>query len=348
MMHEMYMQRCLMLARLGAGRVAPNPMVGAVLVHEGIIIGEGYHQKWGEAHAEVACVASVKRENKHLIPEATMYVSLEPCSHWGKTPPCADLILKEGIKKVVVGSTDPFSLVAGKGIEKLKSGGVEVTVGVLEEDCKRVNKHFFTFNNLHRPFITLKWAQTANGKIANGNYKPLPISNTYSARLVHRLRAEHSSILVGTNTALFDDPKLNTRHWPGSNPVRLVVDKTLRLPASLRLFDGQQPTIVFNLLRHQEHLNLMYYQISEDSNLVHQIVQALYHLKINSLLVEGGAQLLQSFIDAELWDEAIVITNEALSVTDGVPAPHLHTHKSVQHQALFGDTVHTYVHQHKL
>lgn len=340
--HEIYMQRCLTLAQMGAGAVATNPMVGAVLVHDGIIIGEGYHQKWGDPHAEVVCMDSVKKENKHLVPHATLYVSLEPCSHYGKTPPCADLIIRENIKKVVVGCTDPFGLVAGKGIEKLQKAGVEVIVGVLEAACIALNKHFFTFNTRHRPYITLKWAQSADCKIAAQKFTRLKISNEYSARLVHRLRSQHMAILIGTNTALFDDPELTTRHWPGQTPVRLVVDKLLRLPASLRLFDGQHPTIVFNLLRHRHHYNLTYYQIAEDSNLVHQIVQALYSLKLNSVLVEGGTQLLQSFIDAGLWDEAIVITNQRLAVGEGLPAPQLHNHALQKVETLFNDTVHTY------
>ena len=336
------MQRCLMLAQMGAGSVAPNPMVGAVLVYKGAIIAEGYHQQFGGPHAEVECINSVKKENRRLIPEATMYVSLEPCAHYGKTPPCADLLVQEGIKKVVIGCRDPFSQVAGKGIQKLEQSGAEVTVGVLEKECIDLNKHFFTFNTAHRPFITLKWAQTANCKIANGNFSRLHISNDYSARIVHRLRSHHMSILVGTNTALFDDPQLSTRHWPGKSPLRLVIDKTLRLPASLQLFDGSHPTIVFNLLRHQQHYNLMYYQISEDSSLVNQIVQALYTLKINSVLVEGGSQLLQSFINEGLWDEAVVITNQSMVVANGLPAPQLQHQQLSNIEHLYNDTIHTY------
>lgn len=339
------MQRCLMLAQMGAGRVAPNPMVGAVLVYNDTIIGEGYHQQYGGPHAEVACINSVKSENRRFIPDATMYVSLEPCAHFGKTPPCADLLIHQNIKKVVVGCRDPFSQVSGKGIQKLQQSGAEVIVGVLEKECIELNKHFFTFHTLHRPFITLKWAQTANCRIANGNFRPLQISNAYSARLVHRLRSRHMSIFVGTNTALFDNPQLTTRHWPGQSPVRLVVDKTLRLPASLQLFDGSHPTIVFNLLRHQQHYNLMYYQISEDSLLVNQIAQALYSLKINSVLVEGGTQLLQSFIDEGLWDEAIVITNNQMVVDKGLPAPQLQHQQLVNVEQLYSDAIHTYIHQ---
>lgn len=345
MNHEMYMQRCLMLARMGAGKVAPNPMVGAVLVHNDVIIGEGYHQQWGGPHAEVVCIGAVKKEWKHLIPAATIYVSLEPCAHFGKTPPCADLIIMEDIKRVVVGCRDPFSQVYGKGIQKLKTAGIEVIVGVLEEECKQLNEHFFTHHNLRRPFITLKWAQTGNGKIANGNYRPLQISNAASVRMVHRLRSEHMSILVGTNTALFDDPALTTRHWPGKHPIRLVLDKTLRLPASLRLFDGEHPTIVFNYLRHSEHYNLRYFQLQQEGSMIQQMQQALYRLQIDSLLVEGGSQLLQSFIDAGIWDKAVVITNETMNVANGLDAPQLHHHTVIKHENMLHDTIRTYSNQ---
>ena len=345
MNHELYMQRCLMLAQMGAGKVAPNPMVGAVLVHNDVIIGEGYHGQWGGPHAEVVCINAVDENRKHLIPEATIYVSLEPCAHFGKTPPCADLIITEGIKKVVVGCSDPFSRVAGKGIRKLRAAGVEVVVGVLEEACKKLNEHFFTQHTLRRPFITLKWAQTANGKIANGNYRPLPISNGGSARLVHRLRSEHMSIMVGTNTALFDNPQLTTRHWPGKHPIRVVLDKMLRLPASLHLFDGEHPTLVFNYLRQSEHYNLRYYQLQKESSVIEQIIKALYNLQINSLLVEGGSQLLQSFIDAGLWDKAVVITNEKMNVPNGLDAPRLQHHAVTNYETIWDDTIRTYTNQ---
>jgi diaminohydroxyphosphoribosylaminopyrimidine deaminase/5-amino-6-(5-phosphoribosylamino)uracil reductase len=336
------MQRCLQLARMGAGAVAPNPMVGAVLVYNDVIIGEGYHRQWGGPHAEVECIRSVTKEAEHLIAQATLYVSLEPCAHFGKTPPCADLIIVQGIQKVVVGCRDPFSLVAGKGIEKLKAAGVEVVVGVLEKECIELNRHFFTYHTLHRPYITLKWAQTANGYIANGNFKPLAISNAYTARLVHRWRSQHKAIMVGTNTALFDDPQLTTRYWPGQHPLRVVVDKALRLPASLRLFDGQHPTLVFNCIQHSEHYNLTYYQLIREDDLVQQMVKALYNLKVDSLLVEGGAQLLQSFIDAGLWDEAIAITAESMNVKNGISAPQLHHHQCTKHETVFSDTIRTY------
>jgi diaminohydroxyphosphoribosylaminopyrimidine deaminase / 5-amino-6-(5-phosphoribosylamino)uracil reductase len=319
--HEQYMDRCLQLARLGQGRTAPNPMVGSVLVHEDRIIGEGYHEVYGAAHAEVNCIASVQPGQEHLIAQSTLYVSLEPCAHFGKTPPCADLIIEKRIPRVVIGCRDPFPLVDGKGIEKLQAAGVEVIVGVREQECLELNKRFFTFYTRHRPYVVLKWAQTADGCIANCDYSRIRISSSFTNRLVHKWRSEEMGILVGTNTALFDDPELTTRLWPGANPVRLVLDMNLRLPASLKLFDGEHKTIVFNKLRHSEHLNLLYYQVTDDVSIVHQVLNALCQLKIQSVLVEGGAALLQTFIDEGAWDEARIITNEALSVGRGLPAP---------------------------
>jgi diaminohydroxyphosphoribosylaminopyrimidine deaminase/5-amino-6-(5-phosphoribosylamino)uracil reductase len=325
-----YMQRCLDLALLAAGHTAPNPMVGAVLVFEDRIIGEGYHRQYGKAHAEVNCIASVKEEDLALLPRATLYVSLEPCAHFGKTPPCADLVIEKRIPRVVVGCRDPFPEVNGKGIEKLQSAGVEVVQGMLEAACIERNKRFFTFHQRHRPYIILKWAQSADRKISatkragrGGDMRPdrTRISNEYTNRLVHKWRSEEASILVGTQTALNDDPALTVRFWQGPNPVRLVLDKELRLPQDLRIFDGEVRTIIFNLYRHDEIDNLLYYQVAEDSSLVHQIVLALHQMKIQSVLVEGGAALLQSFIDEGYWDEARIITNEELELREGLAAP---------------------------
>jgi diaminohydroxyphosphoribosylaminopyrimidine deaminase / 5-amino-6-(5-phosphoribosylamino)uracil reductase len=349
------MHRCLQLAQLGEGSVAPNPMVGAVLVHDGRIIGEGYHRQYGQAHAEVNCINSVAEQDKALIAEATIYVSLEPCAHFGKTPPCADLIIEKGIKKVVVGCRDPFSEVNGKGIEKLNAAGVQITLGILEKECLAINKRFFTFHTKHRPFIVLKWAQTADRKIANDDYSRVLISNAYTNRLVHHWRSQQMAILVGTNTALFDDPSLTTRLWPGKDPIRLVVDMDLRLPSTLQLFDGITPTIVFN--KHQHTLEpekaidwstvgLQSYQVTEDVSLVHQITNALYQLNIQSVLIEGGAQLLQSFIDEYVWDEAYVITNEKLVLGKGLPAPVLKDYGSIHAEHLQSDSIHTYKNLH--
>ncbi|MBL7738089.1 MAG: bifunctional diaminohydroxyphosphoribosylaminopyrimidine deaminase/5-amino-6-(5-phosphoribosylamino)uracil reductase RibD, partial [Chitinophagaceae bacterium] len=314
------MYRCLQLAEMAAGNVAPNPMVGAVLVHEGRIIGEGYHEKYGQAHAEVNCIKqAVHNGFEKWIAHSTLYVSLEPCAHFGKTPPCADLIIQYKIPRVVIGCRDPFKEVNGKGIEKLKAAGVEVESGVLEKECRELNKRFFTFHTAHRPYIILKWAQTGDGfmappppkggiaasedfkeafKIEDSKAPPsegfgearLLITNEYTNRLVHKWRSEEASILVGTNTALHDDPELTTRLWPGHSPVRLVVDMSLRLPSFLHVFDKKVKTIVFNTVKHEEQGDLIYYQVTEDVSLVHQVVNALYQLKLQSVLVEGGAR----------------------------------------------------------
>jgi len=336
------MHRCLHLARLGGGRVAPNPMVGAVLVHSDRIIGEGYHQQFGQAHAEVNCINSVREADKHLIPQSTLYVSLEPCAHFGKTPPCADLIIAHKIRKVLIGCRDPFVQVNGKGIEKLHAAGIETEVGIVEEACKELNKRFFLFNTQHRPYIVLKWAMSADGKIAPDDGSRVFISNEKTNRLVHKWRSEEMAILVGTNTAAFDDPELTTRLWPGSNPVRLVIDQHLRLPSSLKLFNGKVKTVVFNLHKHEEKQNLLYYQVAQDASIVHQAVNALYQMKIQSVLIEGGTQLLQSFIDEGLWDEARVICNEELIMGNGIAAPQLQHYSLTEAQFLSTDTIRYY------
>ncbi|HTR27682.1 MAG TPA: bifunctional diaminohydroxyphosphoribosylaminopyrimidine deaminase/5-amino-6-(5-phosphoribosylamino)uracil reductase RibD [Puia sp.] len=365
------MRRCLDLARLGAGHVAPNPMVGSVLVYsnpdtgEERIIGEGYHALYGEQHAEANCIASVKQADLPLIARSTIYVSLEPCAHYGKQPPCAELIIAWRIPRVVVGCRDPFPLVNGKGIEKLLAAGVEVVVGVSEADCVELNRRFFTFHTRHRPYILLKWAQTLDGRIAGPAAGGRAfISNEYSNRLVHKWRSEEAAILVGTRTALADDPALTARYWNGPDPIRLVIDKELRLPASLRLFDGKVRTIVFNLLKHAdsnygkfatiqftgegvaesggELRKVEYYQLSPDTSLIHQIVVALRQLNIQSVLVEGGARLLQSFVDEGYWDEARVITNGEMLLPAGLPAPHLPDLRPVYTESLRNDTVRYY------
>lgn len=317
-----YMQRCLELAAKGAGAVAPNPMVGAVLVYQGRIIGEGYHRQYGQAHAEVNCIQdAIAGGHADKISESELYVSLEPCAHFGKTPPCADLIIRHRVPRVIVGIRDPFPQVNGRGIEKLIAAGVDVQTGVLEKECLELNKRFFTFHSLHRPFVILKWAQTADGFIAGTGRERLLISNAISNRLVHRWRSEEAAILVGTRTATLDDPQLNTRLWSGNSPVRLVVDRGLKLPASLHLFDGKARTIVFNTIKNETRGNLEYYQVTRDTSLVQQVLHALRDLHLQSLLVEGGAATLQSFIDEGAWDEARIITNTSLVSGGGLPAP---------------------------
>lgn len=321
--HAHYMLRCVELARQGSGYVAPNPLVGAVLVHEGRIIGEGWHEVYGEAHAEVNCLASVREEDRPLIPSSTLYVSLEPCAHFGKTPPCADRIIAEKIRRVVIGSGDPFPQVDGKGFEKLLAAGIEVITGVEEEACLELNKRFFTFTRNHRPYIILKWAQSANRKMAGRGDERLMITNDYSNRLVHKWRSEEAAILVGTNTALMDDPALTTRLWSGRHPVRAVVDMDLRLPPGLKLFNRKYPTIVFNTIMQDDQENLLMYQVNRESGLVVQMMNAFYQLRIQSVIVEGGSLLLQSFIDAGAWDEIRVITNRELHVPEGLWAPEI-------------------------
>jgi diaminohydroxyphosphoribosylaminopyrimidine deaminase/5-amino-6-(5-phosphoribosylamino)uracil reductase len=321
---EIYMHRCLQLARMGAGSVAPNPMVGAVLVYKGRIIGEGYHKKFGSSHAEPECINSVAEADKALIPGSTLYVSLEPCAHFGKTPPCTDLVISQGIKKVVIATRDPFEEVNGKGIEKLQAAGIEVKIGLLEKEAIEINHAFFTFHTKKRPWIILKWAQTADGFIGrwrNDAGSRLFISNEITNRLVHKWRSETASIMVGTNTARQDDPSLNTRFWKGKSPVRLVIDRNLKLPVTSKLFDKSSDTIVFNYHRSGKEGNIHYHRLDGRTFLVQQVMDNLYDKKINSLLVEGGAQLLQSFIDLDLWDEARIITNRNMYVHNGVKAP---------------------------
>jgi diaminohydroxyphosphoribosylaminopyrimidine deaminase/5-amino-6-(5-phosphoribosylamino)uracil reductase len=334
------MRRCIELATLGAGNVAPNPMVGAVLVHNGQIIGEGYHKAYGGPHAEVNCIASVTEKNKHLIPDASIYVSLEPCAHYGKTPPCADLIIREKIKKVYVGTRDPFVEVNGKGIEKLSAAGIEVTSGILETECKDLNKRFFTFHTKHRPYIILKWAQTTDHKIGNAGNNRLIITNEFTDRIVHRWRSEEAGIMAGTNTVMLDDPQLTNRLWHGHSPVRVIVDMDLRLPSSLHVFDGSVKTIVFNALKHEENDNLFFYQVTRDVNLVHQVVNGLYQMKILSVMIEGGARLIQSFIDEGMWDEARVITNSKLiSKEPAIASPILTDSRLVDEEMISDDLI---------
>ena len=340
--HEKYMQRCIELARLGAGTTAPNPMVGSVLVHNGRIIGEGWHQLYGGAHAEVHCIASVPQAYRHLIPASTIYVSLEPCAHFGKTPPCADLIIANNIKQAVIGCRDPFEAVNGKGIEKLQASGIMVTVGVLETACRELNNSFFTFHTKKRPYVILKWAESADGFMAGAGNERTLISNAYTNRLVHKWRSETAAILVGTNTALKDDPALTTRWWPGNNPVRLVLDKQLRLPASLKMFDGSVATVVFNQIKSERANNTTWYKIT-GNNVAEEILAALYALQLNSLLVEGGAALLQSFIDAGLFDEIRIIKNTQLFLQGGMAAPVLRHVRLARQQKTASDTV-SYLH----
>jgi diaminohydroxyphosphoribosylaminopyrimidine deaminase/5-amino-6-(5-phosphoribosylamino)uracil reductase len=314
------MQRCFQLASLGAGSVAPNPMVGAVLVYQNRIIGEGYHQAFGQPHAEVNCINSVAAADRELISAATLYVSLEPCAHYGKTPPCADLVISKRIPVVVIGCRDSYKEVSGKGIEKLKAAGIQVITGVLEKEALALNKRFFTFHGKLRPYIILKWAQTADHFIGHRDGSRLLISNTVTNRLVHRWRSEEASILVGAGTAIHDNPSLTTRHWKGNNPLRLVIDKHLDIPSTHHLLDGSGRTIVFNAVKEAEG-PVRYHRVEDGGNYLPEILTFLHQLNIQSVLVEGGRSLLSSMIEMNCWDEARVITNQNLVVGSGVPAP---------------------------
>ena len=320
--HEKYIKRCLQLAENGLGSTYPNPMVGSVIVYENKIIGEGWHQKAGEAHAEVNAVNSVK--DPELLKKSTIYVSLEPCSHFGKTPPCSDLIIAKGIKKVVVATVDPFAEVAGRGIKKLMEAGCDVMLGVLEKEAQDLNKRFFTFHNKKRPYVILKWAQTEDGFIApfkREDRAPVWISNRYSKQLVHKWRAEEQSILVGTKTAIDDNPKLNTRLHAGNNPLRVVIDRSGKIPADSAIFDGRIKTIVITeSIPEKEAKNIEYRQADFTENLPEQIGKILFQENLQSVIIEGGLQTLQSFIDAELWDEARVFAGN-LQLKKGISAP---------------------------
>lgn len=337
--HEKYMLRCIELAKQGAGQVAPNPMVGAVLVHANRIIGEGYHQQYGKAHAEVNCINAVKEKDQHLLEQSILYVSLEPCAHVGKTPPCTELIIQKKIPHVVIGCVDAFAKVNGKGIQQLKDAGVQVTVGVLQKETLELNKRFFTFHHQQRPYIILKWAQSEDRKIGGIGENRTFISNTITNRLVHKWRSEETAILVGTATALQDNPLLTTRRWPGNNPIRLVIDNNLALPATAHLLDGTVPTIVFNQLRQEEANNINYHLLNKEESMLPQIIRTLYEQQIQSVLVEGGAKTLQSFIDADMWDEARVITNMDLRIGDGVAAPVLKNSSFLYAEKILSDRI---------
>jgi diaminohydroxyphosphoribosylaminopyrimidine deaminase/5-amino-6-(5-phosphoribosylamino)uracil reductase len=322
--HEIYMQRCLELAALGIGNVNPNPMVGAVIVHDGKIIGEGYHRQYGQAHAEVNAanaVLSKYPDAEQLLQNSTIYVSLEPCAHYGKTPPCADLIIKHRIPKVVVGCRDPFDQVNGKGIDKLQAAGVEVISGVLEEECQWLNRRFFTRVQKKRPYVILKWAQTADGFFAPEEKKQFWITGEESRRLVHKWRGEEDAILVGKNTVAIDNPQLNTRLWPGKSPKRVVIDRRLELSNDLNIYDQSVETIVFNEVKTDIEGKIKYIALEDFERFVPQyILFQLYLQDIQSVIIEGGAKTLESFIEAGLWDEARIFTGRSI-LGGGIKAP---------------------------
>ncbi|MCB0401959.1 MAG: bifunctional diaminohydroxyphosphoribosylaminopyrimidine deaminase/5-amino-6-(5-phosphoribosylamino)uracil reductase RibD [Flavobacteriales bacterium] len=319
---EKYMSQCIALAQKGMGDVAPNPMVGCVIVHQNKIIGQGYHERYGEAHAEVNAIRSV--EDSSLLNDSTLYVSLEPCAHYGKTPPCSDLIIEKKIPRVVIGCIDSYAEVAGKGIQNMMMAGIDVRVGILEKKALELNKRFFTFHAKKRPYITLKWAQTQDGFIdvdrSQNTQQDNWITSPTSKKLVHQWRSEEQAILIGTNTALNDNPQLTVREVEGKNPLRIVIDLSLRLPGTLHVFDGSTPTWIVNGIRNESQPNLEYVKIDPEKELIPQLLHLLYEHNILSLFVEGGATLLQAFLDADLWDEAKVFTGE-ISFGNGLPAP---------------------------
>jgi diaminohydroxyphosphoribosylaminopyrimidine deaminase / 5-amino-6-(5-phosphoribosylamino)uracil reductase len=329
--HEIYIKRCLQIAKNGLGTTRPNPMVGSVIVYNDKIIAEGYTSAYGGNHAEVNAINRVK--DTSILKKATLYVTLEPCSHFGKTPPCSDLIIKYQIPNIIIGCVDDNIQVAGKGIEKLKNAGCNVIVGILEKECKEHHKRFFTFHNKKRPYIILKWAETVGGFLApetKNEQKPVWITNAYSRQLVHKWRTEEQAILVGTNTVLQDNPSLTVRDWIGQNPTRIVLDKSLKLTRNFNIFNDEAKTIT----------------LSEDDmdfskNVAKQVCDILYKNNINSVIIEGGAKTLQTFIDENLWDEALVFTGKS-KFTSGVKAPKF-SGKIISETNILGDILKTYL-----
>jgi len=332
---SLYMRRALELAKLGAGKVAPNPMVGAVIVHNGRIIGEGYHEIHGGPHAEVNAVSSVK--NMDLLKKSCLYVTLEPCNHTGFTPPCTDLILKNKIPQVVIAQTDPNPLVKGTGIDRLRENGVKVVTGILDKESREMNRRFNTFHEKKRPFIILKWAQTSDGFIdiirkKDNSVQPTWITDEYCRRMVHKWRSEEAAIMVGTETAIKDNPRLDVRSWKGKNPLRIVLDQNLRLPESLNLFDSSIPTIVFTAKQKSGKKNIEYLQLDFEADVMQQVLENLYQKGIQSIFVEGGKKLLSSFINQNLWDEARVFTGP-MDFRDGIKAPEFPFKPGEKHKA---------------
>jgi diaminohydroxyphosphoribosylaminopyrimidine deaminase/5-amino-6-(5-phosphoribosylamino)uracil reductase len=343
---EFYILRCIEIAQNGLGTTAPNPMVGTVIVHEDKIIGEGYTSPYGGSHAEVNAINSVK--DKSLLANATIYVTLEPCSHYGKTPPCADLIIKHNIKSVVIGLLDPHEKVAGQGIKRLKDAGCNVTVGVLEKECREHHKRFLKFQEYNRPYIILKWAETTDGFIAPESSlraeekQPYWITNSYSKQLVHQWRSEEHAILVGTNTVLADNPKLNVRNWTGKNPIRIILDRKLKINNTYHVLDKSVKTLIFtevtDELKYENDIS--YILIDFKKNIASQICKALYNQNIQSIIIEGGSKTLQTFIDENLWDEARVFTGIP-TFRKGINAPQI-TGRINETQNLDTDILKTY------
>lgn len=342
MSDEQYIERCIQLAENARGNTSPNPLVGSVIVHNGQIIGEGWHQKAGEAHAEVNAINSVL--NKELLKESTIYVSLEPCAHFGKTPPCSDLIIEHKIPRVVIGCRDPFDAVNGKGIEKLKNAGIDIKVGVKEKECLALNASFFTFHTQKRPYIILKWAQTADGFIDKNRDKKARginwITQPSTKILVHKWRKEVDAILVGAKTVVNDNPELTTRLWDGKSPIRIIIDPKSSIPQSSKVLYGSVETFILTKTEKTSESNVKYIAIDENESIINAVVTLCYQREIQSILIEGGAFTLQQFIDVQLWDEARVLTGSP-SFGAGLKAPNLGM-SPTERQAYGEDTLKVY------
>lgn len=314
---ELYIKRCIELAQKALGKTYPNPLVGSVIVHNGEIIGEGYHHKAGENHAEINAINAVK--NKDLIPESTIYVSLEPCAHYGKTPPCALKIKELGFKKVVIGAMDSHDKVNGKGKKIIQDAGIEAVSGILEKECIDLNKRFFTYHEKKRPYIILKWAESGDGFL-DKDFKPTAVSNSLVNQFVHQLRADEHAILVGTQTALNDNPSLTVRNTEGINPVRILIDFDLKVPDTFKIYNKEARTLVLNSIKEGTEEHIQFIRIKKE-NFLQELMETLYKEQIQSVIIEGGRFTLQQFIDANLWDESIVIKNENLKLENGTKAP---------------------------
>lgn len=345
--HQKYIRRCIELAKNGLGTTYPNPLVGSVIVYEDTIIGEGWHQKAGEPHAEVHAIHSVK--NKELLSKSTIYVSLEPCSHFGKTPPCADLIIKYNIPNVVIGCLDSNEQVSGRGVKKLMEAGRKVTIGILEKECRAVNKRFFTYHEKKRPYIILKWAESADGFLAplhKETKAPVWISNEYARQLTHKWRCEEQALLVGTTTVLDDNPKLDTRDWYGRNPIRMVLDKTGKIDATYHVFDQSTKTLVLTEQKKTQSTdNLIFKNCIFDSELAQSICTIGFENNIQSLIIEGGTQTIQSFLDANLWDEARIFIGP-LQLNEGLLAPKIEKNNHKGQSLLNDELVILYAYDH--
>ena len=334
MTDQNYIQRCIYLAQKALGNTYPNPMVGSIIVHNGKIIGEGFHHKAGEPHAEINAINSV--QNPELIPESTIYVSLEPCAHFGKTPPCALKIKELGFKKVVIGAMDPHDKVNGKGKKIISDAGIEVVSGVLAEECFQLNKRFNTFHQKKRPYIILKWAESEDGFL-DKNGKPIAIGNSLTKQWVHQVRSQEHAILVGTTTVLHDNPTLTTREVEGRNPIRIVIDRQLKLDANASIFNNEAETIILNEIKDEKQENLHYVKV-EPNRFLENALEKLYELQIQSILIEGGRFTHQQFIDSGIWDEAFSIQNPNLKLIEGTPAPNL-IHAEKLEEIAFEDNI---------